>query len=113
MNLNEYHYLQTIVPSDNERGSNTFGWWGKLVGGGLGFMMGGPLGAMLGIAVGHNFDNGFHWPNRTEPALGGKGELKTVFFNATFQVMGHLAKRDGRVSENEIAAAQAVMTHLS
>jgi len=94
-------------------GTTYLNWWGKLVGGGLGFMMGGPLGAMLGIAVGHNFDNGsFHWPNQAEPALGGKGQTQAVFFNTTFRVMGHLAKRDGRVSEHEIAAAQAVMTHL-
>jgi DnaJ like chaperone protein len=94
-------------------GATYLNWWGKLVGGSLGFMMGGPIGAMLGIAVGHNFDTGsVHWPGRAAPALGGKGETQTAFFNTTFRVMGHLAKRDGRVSENEIAAAQAVMTHL-
>ena len=34
------------------------------------------------------------------------------FFRATFRVMGYLAKADGRVSEQEIAAARAVMTEL-
>src|SRR5215472_9305565 len=34
------------------------------------------------------------------------------FFRASFQVMGHLAKADGRVSEAEIAAASAFMDEL-
>ena len=34
------------------------------------------------------------------------------FFRATFRVMGYLAKADGRVSEQEIAAARAVMAEL-
>jgi DnaJ like chaperone protein len=34
------------------------------------------------------------------------------FFLSTFRVMGHLAKADGRVTEQEIAAARAVMTAL-
>ena len=38
-------------------------------------------------------------PPRDQPA----------FFRATFQVMGHVAKADGRVSEQEIEAARAVM----
>ncbi len=34
------------------------------------------------------------------------------FFRTTFQVMGHVAKADGRVSEQEIQAARAVMSEL-
>ena len=34
---------------------------------------------------------------------------RQVFFAATFRVMGHIAKADGRVSEEEIRAARAVM----
>ena len=34
------------------------------------------------------------------------------FFRTTFQVMGHVAKADGRVSEQEIQAARAVMSQL-
>ncbi|GIS91698.1 MAG: hypothetical protein CM1200mP20_17390 [Pseudomonadota bacterium] len=33
-------------------------WWGKLIGGTLGFMRGGPLGALLGASFGHQFDSG-------------------------------------------------------
>ena len=31
-------------------------WWGKLIGGTLGFMMGGPLGALIGTTLGHQVD---------------------------------------------------------
>ena len=33
-------------------------WWGKVLGGTIGFMLGGPLGAMMGASFGHNFDRG-------------------------------------------------------
>ena len=32
------------------------GWFGKIVGGTLGFAIGGPLGAIAGAALGHTFD---------------------------------------------------------
>ena len=75
-------------------------------------MIGGPLGALLGAAIGHNFDSG-SW--RLEPRkldFGGQERIQTVFFTTTFLVMGHLAKVDGRVSEQEIAAARAVMVQM-
>jgi DnaJ like chaperone protein len=34
------------------------------------------------------------------------------FFDTTFAVMGHIAKADGRVSENEIRAARALMHQM-
>jgi DnaJ like chaperone protein len=39
-------------------------------------------------------------------------EAQEAFFTATFSVMGHLAKADGRVSENEIRVAQNIMDRL-
>ena len=39
-------------------------------------------------------------------------EIGVRFFKATFEVMGHVAKSDGRVSEAEIAAARQVMAEL-
>jgi DnaJ like chaperone protein len=39
-------------------------------------------------------------------------EIAERFFRGTFEVMGHVAKSDGRVSEAEIAAARQVMTEL-
>jgi len=86
------------------------GWWGKLLGGAFGFALGGPLGALLGAALGHSFDRGLHG---LEQQGGVDNErVQTAFFTASFAVMGHLAKADGRVTEREIAAARAIMAHM-
>ncbi len=72
-------------------------------------MLGGPVGAMLGVALGHNFD--LRWLHRTRLKPAAQRAYK-AFFTTTFQVMGYLAKANGRVSEQEIDVAQAVMVHL-
>jgi len=87
-------------------------WWGKLLGSCLGFMFGGPIGAALGAVLGHNFDIALSWWGNSRVGRERGEVISRAFFTATFQVMGYLAKADGRVSENEINAAQAVMTHL-
>ena len=90
-------------------------WWGKLFGGAFGFMLGGPLGALIGAALGHSFDKGLSSlpTDETGFAPGDRERVQTAFFTATFSVMGHVAKVDGRVSENEIALAQSVMAEMS
>lgn len=89
------------------------GWWGKALGGAFGMVMGGPLGALLGTAAGHGFDKGLErW--RDEPAGPAEREqIQTAFFTTTFAVMGHLAKADGRVTQDEIGFAEAVMAHMA
>lgn len=88
-------------------------WWGKVIGGALGFMLGGPLGALLGAALGHNFDRGLGMVLRGGGAAAGDTErVQAAFFTATFSVMGHVAKADGRVSETEIALARQVMAQM-
>src|SRR5690242_6772256 len=92
-------------------------WTGKVVGGVIGLMAGGPVGAAIGALVGHQFDNAVDEGDRlTGPAgaSGGATPLQTAerFFLSTFRVMGHLAKADGRVTEQEIAAARGVMSAL-
>ena len=92
-------------------------WWGKLVGGTLGFMLGGPLGAVLGMALGHNLDKGLKGlPEggfRVEDfSPGDRERVQTAFFTATFSVMGAVAKADGRVSPEEIRLAEAVMGQM-
>ncbi len=89
-------------------------WWGKLLGGTFGFLLGGPLGALLGAALGHKFDKGL---NQIEKDGGGwqpgdQERVQTAFFTATFAVMGHIAKADGRVSEQEIGLAQEIMGRM-
>ena len=92
-------------------------WWGKLVGGTLGFMVGGPIGAMLGASFGHNFDaksQARHGgqQKRVGYSPGNQERTQAAFFAATFSVIGHIAKADGHVSKSEIALAEQLMTHM-
>ena len=87
-------------------------WWGKLIGGAFGLMIGGPIGALLGVALGHSFDRGLHQSLEYEAGADDEDKTKTAFFAATFSVMGHLAKADGQVSEDEIDMARQVMAHM-
>jgi DnaJ like chaperone protein len=88
-------------------------WWGTLLGGTLGYMFGGPLGALLGAALGRNFDRGL---GRTERHAGfepGQQErVQAAFFAATFSVMGHIAKADGKVTPDEITSTESVMARM-
>lgn len=86
-------------------------WWGKLIGGTLGFFLGGPLGAVLGAAMGHQYDGGL---GRIGTGTGYAYQERTqlAFFTATFSVMGHLAKADGHVSPSEISMAKSLMHQM-
>jgi DnaJ like chaperone protein len=112
-------------------------WAGKLVGGAMGLLIGGPVGAALGALAGHVVDEKAEADEARErlggPAPGaagtdpeaaldsdwdsGPGEHAAViaerFFRTTFEVMGHVAKADGRVSNEEIRAARGVMTEFN
>lgn len=83
-------------------------WWGTLIGGTLGFILGGPLGALLGGALG-SFSGGARSFNAGTGADNGVEQAQMAFFAATFSVMGHVAKADGRVSREEIRLANRVM----
>jgi len=86
-------------------------WGGKLIGGTLGLLAAGPIGAALGVFLGHQFDSG----QIGGSVSGGAPDPRLVnelFFPSTFRVMGHVAKADGHVSQQEIASARAVMHAL-
>ncbi|HEX3836591.1 MAG TPA: co-chaperone DjlA [Steroidobacteraceae bacterium] len=92
-------------------------WIGKAVGGLIGLMAGGPVGAAIGVMIGHQFDGGSTPTIGRSPGVGSAAgatatQIGDRFFRAAFQVMGHVAKADGRVSEQEIQAARAVMSEL-
>ena len=88
-------------------------WWGKIIGGAFGFMLGGPLGALLGAALGHNFDKGITLTDEMGGlAYGDQERVQAAFFAATFSIMGHIAKADGKVSPAEIANAEAIMSRM-
>ncbi|MGE0115328.1 MAG: co-chaperone DjlA [Steroidobacteraceae bacterium] len=84
-------------------------WYGKLIGGLIGFIVGhGFAGAMIGAFIGHLFD-----VERSQGrSAAGAQAVQQLFFRATFQLMGHVAKADGRVSEQEIQAARTVMAQF-
>jgi len=94
-------------------------WIGKIIGGVVAYMLTqGVPGAGrliiigLGVLWGHQFDKA-----RAKAAGGAAfrqapGETQEEFFRSTFMVMGHLAKADGRVSEEEIRAARNVMHQM-
>lgn len=88
------------------------GWYGKLIGAVLGAIIGrGLFGAVVGLLIGHQFDRR---SQATRPRVTGNPRaLQIVFFRATFQVMGHAAKADGRVTPKEIDAAREAMRRFS
>jgi DnaJ like chaperone protein len=85
-------------------------WFGKIIGGGVGFMFGGPLGALVGATLGHalldervRIEQGEHGP------LSGVEQRQAIFFTAVFAMLGKIAKADGRVCEQEITAVRVFM----
>lgn len=88
--------------------------FGKIIGGLFGFFLAGPFGALIGIAVGHYFDKGLRNNWHIEAAVFPKERrhIQQIFFTSTFLVMGHLAKCDGQISEDEIRAAQTIMDRM-
>lgn len=93
-----------------------FNWGGKIILGLLGMLVGGPIGLGIGLFIGHMLDKGTERVQSFNPFKPyGPGEQETVqkaLFDTVFSVMGHLAKADGRVSEDEIAQAKAVMDRM-
>lgn len=88
-------------------------YWGKIIGTAAGLATLKPWFVLLGLLVGHQFDRAFVASYRDyEKQDGAIGRLSDDFVRALFQTMGHLAKVDGRVTENEIRAARAVMHRL-
>ncbi len=91
-------------------------WMGKAMGSMLGLMTGGPFGAIVGAFVGHLFDQNverFMGGNFTLPAGASISQTRTLFVSTLYRCMGRIAKTDGRVSEEEIAAATFVMDRMA
>src|SRR5215469_12328331 len=86
-------------------------WIGKLTGGLIGLAFG-PIGLAVGVLLGHQFDQAQADDDEPGAAPADVAAISERFFRATFRVMGYVAKADGRVTEQEIAAARAVMSDL-
>jgi DnaJ like chaperone protein len=81
-------------------------WFGKSIGGLIGAVIAGPFGSLVGILVGHQWDQSGRAGRRSAR------EISRLFFEVTFEVMGQVAKIDGRVSEDEVRAARRIMQGL-
>ncbi len=89
-------------------------YWGKIIGTLAGAATLKPLFMLLGLLLGHQFDRGFTARSRDfETQDKAAARLPEAFVRPLFQALGHLAKSDGRVSENEIRATRAIMHRLS
>jgi len=85
-------------------------WFGKIMGGSVGFMLGGPIGALIGVSLGHALiDDKVRAGYLERGRLTGQEQRQAVFFTATFAMLGKMAKADGRVCENEINVVRSFM----
>ncbi len=87
----------------------------KILGMIIGLISYGFFGLLIGLYIGYLLDRRFskYYARWMLKALH-KHLQKTQrsFFEATFQVMGHVAKADGRISEEEIRVARQVMVQM-
>ena len=90
--------------------------WGKLLGGFFGFMFGNFFGMLLGLWLGHRFDRATAINFNVQNGLFGNStssqEKQKLFFEATFSVMGHVAKAKGQVTQTDIQVANAYMDQM-
>lgn len=100
--------MAAFISLDNRPGVM---WVGKFIGGLLGWAIGGPLGGLIGVFIGHQFDKGlagFVQPMSAEQ----QHHVQELFFQTAFQLLGHLAKADGRISEKEVAHTESLMSNM-
>ncbi|QBG48663.1 co-chaperone DjlA [Verrucomicrobia bacterium S94] len=76
-------------------------WTGKIIGGVLGSLLG-PIGTVVGVGIGHQFD---------------KGTSKVKQISQTFQVaffgcLAKMARADGKITQDEIDAVEAIMARF-
>ena len=86
------------------------GLWGAIIGALLGWAVAREWGALLGALLGYSLAASrarVNWVHMHS------ARAQAAFFNATFSVMGCIAKADGRVSEDEIRAARAIMAQMN
>jgi DnaJ like chaperone protein len=85
--------------------------YGKVIAGLIGLLVGGVIGLVIGVFIGHSFDKGlartFSFASPENIA-----RIKNSFFETTFLLLGHLAKSDGRISEQEIDHTELIITQM-
>jgi DnaJ like chaperone protein len=94
-------------------------WRGAFLGAVIGLLTtrsvwGAAVGALIGQLIEQSMSLGAAHGTRRAPRGRGSGSvsISDEFFRTTFELMGHVAKSDGRVSEAEIDAARRLMREL-
>lgn len=77
---------------------------GKIIGGAAGFAVGGPLGALIGAAAGHAVDRLRDTDDDASDAT-----RQTAFTIAVIALSAKMAKADGKVTPDEIAAFRQIL----
>ncbi len=84
------------------------GWMAGIIGGSLGAMVAGPLGAVIGAAIGASMSGGQQLQQGGRFKLNSSQQRQALFFTAAYSMVGKLAKADGRVCADEIAAIEKI-----
>jgi DnaJ like chaperone protein len=92
-------------------------WRGAFFGGVIGLLTtrtvwGAMMGALIGYLVEQSLGAGAGAWQRPNGGAAGTLSISDEFFRTTFELMGHVAKSDGRVTEAEIDAARRLMHEL-
>ena len=89
----------------HDRPKGSFLYWGKIIGALAGAVTLKPWFVLLGLGLGHWFDVRFAAGYRQFEQQGASiGRLPEEYVRPLFQTIGHLAKSDGRVTEEEYLA---------
>jgi len=83
----------------------------KIIAALLGWQIAGFFGAIIGFYIGNYFDRGlgsFSRPLSSDE----QARVGACYFETIFTLLGYLAKADGRISEEEIAQAEALMARM-
>ncbi len=88
-------------------------WFGKLMGGTLGFFAGGPLGAIAGTTLGHVlFDKIAQYEEYSQKRLNETEQIQAAYFISLFSVLGKFAKIDGAVTRDELIVIDNFMRQM-
>jgi len=85
--------------------------YGKLIGGLIGLLTLRLPGLVIGVIVGHLFDRGLASTLR-QASPENLARIQRSFFEATFLLLGHLAKADGRISQREVDHTEAIIARM-
>jgi len=93
-------------------------WSGKIIAGVIAYLLTSGMPGYIRLPV---IVLAVLWGNQFDKARAGAASrgfggaapgVQRVFFESTFRIMGHLAKADGRVSEQEIQVARSIMHQM-